>query len=657
MTIQEACQLAVAHHQAGRLAEAEGMYREILARHPNQPDVLHHYGVLLSQAGRHEQGIALIRRAIAINPSSPAYHGNLARVLRAAGRHEEAVDAYRHEIALRPRVAKPHFNLARLLDELGRRAEAVALYRQTIGLDPNHGEAHAALAAALAQLGRNDEARAALEHAVATVAQPSAALYNALANSLAESWRLDEAEAAYRRAIALDPQFPDPQNGLAHLLWRSGEVDGAIERLRAAVRLRPNDPTFHSHLLFALQFSRHETPQSIFDAHRQFDEVHARPLRGTIRPHTNDRDPNRRRLRVGWVSSDFRNHVCALYTIPLLAALDRAQVELFCYSHAPQADRITERVRSLADAWRETADASDERIAEMIRADAIDILVDQNMHMTYSRPLIFARKPAPVQLAAVAYPGTTGLSAMDYRLTDPYLDPPDGSDAGRYSEASVRLETFWCYDPRFAEPVGDPPMLANGFVTFGCLNNFAKVNDGVLSLWARVLTAAPASRLMLLAPPGRRRQAVLEKFAAEGVDRSRVAFVDFRDRRRDYMRLYRDVDIFLDTVPYNGHTTSLDAMWMGVPVVTLIGHTVVGRAGWSQLNNLQLTELAARDEAGFVRIASELAADAPRLMELRRTLRERMAASPLIDMPRYARSLEAAFRTMWRAWCAGGEER
>ena len=657
MTIQEACQLAVAHHQAGRLDEAEALYLDILARHPDQPDVLHHFGVLASQRGRHEQGVEMIRRAIARNPSAAAYHGNLARVLRAAGRREEAVGAYRQEIALRPRVARPHVNLARLLVELGRSEEAVALYRRAIELDPNHADAPTALAAVRTDLGRHAEAAdvlAAAIEAAATAAgaaaPPSAAMYNAYGNALAEAGRVDDAGGAYRQAIALDPQFPEPLNGLSHLLWRGGDVDGALACLRAAVALRPGDTALHSNLLFVLQFSPRETAESIYAAHRAYDETHARPLRAAIRPHANDRDPDRR-LRIGCVSGDFRNHVVSLYTLPLFAAHDRARVELFCYSHGPHSDRVTDRIRAAADHWRETARASDEQVAEMIRADAIDVVLDQNMHMTYSRPLIFARKPAPVQVAAMAYPGTTGLSAIDYRLTDPYLDPP-GTEAGKYSEESFRLaDTFWCYDPMFNEPVGPPPALANGFVTFGCLNNFAKVNDGVLAMWSRVLAATPDARFVLLAPSGRRRQQVLERFAALGVDPSRVGFLDFQPRRRDYMRLYGGVDVFLDTVPYNGHTTSMDSMWAGVPVVTRVGHTIVGRAGWSQLNNLGLTELAAHDDAAFVRIATELAADLPRLAELRRTLRDRMAASPLTDAKRFARNLEAAFRTMWRRWC------
>jgi predicted O-linked N-acetylglucosamine transferase (SPINDLY family) len=264
---------------------------------------------------------------------------------------------------------------------------------------------------------------------------------------------------------------------------------------------------------------------------------------------------------------------------------------------------------------------------------------------------VFTRKPAPVQAAWLAYPGTTGLAAMDYRLTDPYLDPP-GEHDDWYSETSLRLpDTYWCYDPLTAEPTPGPlPALANGHITFGSLNNFCKVTPEVLALWAQVLTAVPDSRLLLLAQPGGHRQLVLDRLAEGGVAAGRVEFAPFQPRL-DYLALHRRVDLGLDTFPYNGHTTSLDAFWMGVPVVTRLGETVVGRAGWSQLCNLHLRELAAASDPAFVRTAVELARDLPRLAQLRAGLRSRMEASPLMDGARFARSMETAFRQMWRQWC------
>jgi predicted O-linked N-acetylglucosamine transferase (SPINDLY family) len=260
---------------------------------------------------------------------------------------------------------------------------------------------------------------------------------------------------------------------------------------------------------------------------------------------------------------------------------------------------------------------------------------------------VLARKPAPVQITFAGYPSGTGLFAMDWRLTDPYLDPPGQTDAD-YVERSYRLpDCFWCFEPQDDIPVEPAP--ADRPLTFGCLTNYSRCNEPLLQKWARVLCAVPGSRLLLLTPTGQTRRRALETFQQAGVDPDRVEFVDFQPHPR-YMECYRNIDIVLDTLPYNGHTVVLEALWMGCPVVTQVGRTAVGRAGWSFLSNLGLTELAARDDDHFVKIASELAADRPRLAELRRTLRERMLASPLTDSRRWTRNIEAAYQDIWRQW-------
>ena len=295
--------------------------------------------------------------------------------------------------------------------------------------------------------------------------------------------------------------------------------------------------------------------------------------------------------------------------------------------------------------------SSDQQVAEQIREDGIDILVDLALHTADNRLLVLARKPAPVQITCTGYPGTTGLTAIDCRLSDPYLDPVD-ADESVYSEKTVRLaNTFWCYDPRENADleVNSLPCLDGQDFTFGCLNNFCKINPPMLAIWAEVLKQIKYSRLLLLAPVGSHRAATAQKLGDLGVDPARISFLDHRPRR-EYLRAYHQIDLGLDTLPYNGHTTSLDALWMGVPVVTLVGSTVVGRAGWSQLSNLGLTELAGRDSKQFVKIAVELALDRPRLAQLRSSLRQRMARSPLMDTKRYARDVELVYRGLWREW-------
>ena len=409
-----------------------------------------------------------------------------------------------------------------------------------------------------------------------------------------------------------------------------------------------------------MQFHPDYDAQGLLAEHRLWDDKYAKQLRKSIAPHSNDRSAGRR-LKIGYVSPDFREHCQALFTEPLFANHDRGQFEIFCYSAVLEPDAVTERLERHADVWRPIVGMTDAAVANVVRNDRIDILVDLTMHMAGGRPLLMARKPAPVQVAWLAYPGTTGLAAMDYRLTDRYLDPENMHD-DRYSERSIRLaDTFWCYDALGMEtdrsPAGEPlpepntlPANVNGYVTFGCLNVISKINDGVLEKWARIMREVDRSRLRLLAPIGEARQRMRDRMTELGVAGERIEFVH-RQSRRDYLREFHRIDICLDTLPYNGHTTSLDSLWMGVPVVTQVGQTVVGRAGWSQLSNLELTELAATSDNAFVQCAVELSRDLPRLAELRRTLRPRMMASALCDGQRFARSIEAAFHTMWLQWC------
>jgi predicted O-linked N-acetylglucosamine transferase (SPINDLY family) len=379
----------------------------------------------------------------------------------------------------------------------------------------------------------------------------------------------------------------------------------------------------------------------------RWERQHAQPLRALVRAHDNDRDPHRR-LRIGYISPDFRDHVVGRNMLPLLAAHDRKQVQIACYGLMPRHDVMTVQFQALADVWRDVAADSDERIAQIIRDDRIDILVDLALHMEGNRLLVLARKPAPLAATFGGYPGITGLATIDYRLSDPYLDPP-GTNGAFYSEQPIRLpDCFWCYDPKQSEvSVNDLPAHAGGGVTFGCLNNFCKVNADVLAAWSAILKACPGSRMLILAGAGAHRSRTV---AALGVDPDRVEFIDFRPRE-EYLKLHHRIDIVLDTFPYNGHTTSCDALWMGVPVVSLVGGTAVGRGGLSILSQINLAGLAATTPQHYVRIATELAADLPRLSALRAGLRDRMLASPLTDAKRFAANIEAAYRQMWRRWC------
>jgi predicted O-linked N-acetylglucosamine transferase (SPINDLY family) len=375
-----------------------------------------------------------------------------------------------------------------------------------------------------------------------------------------------------------------------------------------------------------------------------------------IQPHSNDRS-RERRLRIGYVSSDFRQHSVGYFIEPVLAHHNHDRFEIFCYSNDIKEDEVTGRLQSYADHWRRLIGLSDEQAANQIRADRIDILIDLSGHTRGNRLLVFARKPVPVQVTWLGYPTTTGLSTMDYRLTDGFADPV-GMTEHFHSEQLVRLpECFSCYQPPEAPEVSGLPAREKDYVTFGSFNNLAKINREVMAVWARILQAVPGSHLTLKNTglgAGTVQQRVRETFMGLGVAPERLALLGNDPSSRAHLERYWNIDIGLDPFPYNGATTTCDALWMGVPLVALAGKTHAGRVGVSQLSNLELTELIGNTTEEYVAIATRLARDLERLSQLRAGLRARLAASPLTEAPRFTKNLEQAYLAMWKDWCLKG---
>ncbi|HEY7090833.1 MAG TPA: tetratricopeptide repeat protein [Tepidisphaeraceae bacterium] len=601
-------------------------------------------GFALKDSGQLSGAAEAFAEAVRLVPNVPELHVNFGNILKEAGRPDESVRAYEKAITLRAELPEAHMGLGNALSDLGKFDGAIASYQKAVKLRANYPQAWHNLGGALRSAGRSDEAIEALRRAASQGLLDS---FEPLGSVLQSRGRFEEAIQAFQQAIRHHPQSAIAHNNLGIALKDCGRVEEAIASFRRAIQLQSDLVAAHSNLLFTLHYQPGIGAAEILAEHRRFNDVHTTSIK-PFADHRNERSPQRR-LRIGYVAPDFRDHCQSLFTIPLLSHHDHAAFEIFCYADVPKPDSITERIKPYTDTWRSSVGLSDEQLAEMIRADQIDILVDLTMHMHRGRPLAFARKPAPIQIAWLAYPGTSGLSAMDYRLTDPQLDPPGEHDEF-YAEESVRLpHTFWCYDPLTSEPaVNDLPAERNGYVTFGCLSNFCKVNDTVLAMWSRVLRQLPDARLVLLSPAGAHRRHVIERL---GVEAARIEFVEHRSRAK-YLELYHPIDIQLDTFPYNAHTTGLDSWWMGVPVVSLCGQTAVSRAGLSQATNLGLPELVASDPEGFVRIAVELARDRQRLSELRSTLRARVQKSPLMDGAKFARDVEAVYRSVWRRWCA-----
>ncbi len=638
--------LGNSHRLMGDIAKAEAAYRRALKLQPDHAGAMSNLGTLLhAQGGRGNttEAMPLLRRAVEVQPDVTTFQINLAAALCDQRNFSEALPLLRHVLEVEPNNAESACNLGNALHGLGQLREAATQYQKAIALKPHYAEAFNNLGNVCKELGEFPKAMAAYESAIRAKPTDVLAMNNAgcLLRTLG---RHEEAEAMLRRGLLINPQSSPLWNNLGNVLKDAGQLGEAINCFRRAVELDPTAWGAHGNLAYSLSFSSLDG-QAILDECLRWNQQHAAPLAAEIRPHANDRNANRR-LRIGYVSPDFRDHCQSLFTLPLLSNHDHAAFEIFCYSGVERPDHITRQIAGHADVWREIRMLDDAALAEMIRADRIDILVDLTMHMSDGRPLLFARKPAPVQIAWLAYPGTTGMAAMDFRLSDPRLDPP-GFES-HYTERTIHLpDSFWCYHPLATGPEVNPlPALRCGHVTFGCLNNPCKLTDETLQLWAGVMNQLPTAQLLLMSRAGKYQKQLLDRLSTRGIAADRVSFVSYRPRA-EYLKSYHEIDLGLDTFPYNGHTTSLDSFWMGVPVVTRVGRTSVGRGGLSQLFQLGLTELAADSDEAFVKIAVELASNLPRLAAMREGLRSRIEASPLMDGKRFAGNIETACRYAW----------
>lgn len=569
----------------------------------------------------------------------------LAAQYLAAGKAQEAHDLYRQILERQPSDAWAMLGQGRALEAGGQLDAALELFHKVLPHHRQFPELFEAIGRAWIARGHLDAAEGAFRE-FAALRPDDANAHNALGATLWQKRDIDAAVAELRLAIQLRPNFPEALSNLASALRHVGRLHEALQCYQSALKLAPN-PNIASNLLYLLYYLPDWSAAQIEQAHAQWNQTYAQPL-ASARAYPNSTDSDRR-LRIGYVSPDFREHPIGRFTTPLLVNHDHSAYEIFCYSGVRSPDAITNRHRVHADTWRDVAHLSDEQLAALIRDDRIDILVDLAMHLAGGRPLLFARRPAPIQVAYLAYPGTTGLTAMQYRFTDPYLEPPGAAQFGP-EERVVLPATFWCLDSLTDGPdVSSLPAAAAGHITFGCLNNAIKVNQPTLELWAKVLLAIPNSRLLLLMSPGSARANILSFFERQEIGSSRIEFVDHQPREK-YLEQYHRIDIALDTIPYGGHTTTFDALWMGVPVVSLVGQTVVGRAGLSILSNVRLSNLVADTPKQFLQISQSLDADLASLKALRAELRGRVRQSPLMDGPRLAKSIESAYRTMFQKW-------
>lgn len=576
--LERAFAQATAHHRAGQLGEAEQLYRDILAAHPQHTEALRHLALIASGAGYLEEAEGLLRRAVAAAPRNADIHNSLGAICKSLGNLAEAEKHYREAIKRRPGYAEAMSNLAALLNQ---------------------------------------------------------------------QFRLTEALEWARRAVAIKPDFAG-LNNFANTLGKLGLAEDAVEAYRRCVGLVPRYELAWSSLLLGMHYVPSVTPQALFEAHVRTGNSIAE---GLVEFTAFGERRASGRLRVGYISSDFRTGSVSHFILPILQNHDPSAVEVTCYSDGIF-DAVAERTKSLVGAWRQIRGVPNELVAQAIRDDRIDVLVDLSGH-TSDRLPVFALRAAPVQVTYLGYPDTTGLAAMDYRLTDSFADPAGEADA-HATETLVRLDPCaWCYAPIGPTPEVRPRR--EGPLTFGSFNSLPKLSAPALEAFAGVLRETPGSRLMLKSQSLHEasvRERLTRTMAAHGIEPARLDLRGFEADAGRHLAMYDEVDIGLDPFPYQGTTTTCDSLWMGVPVVTLAGRSHVSRVGVSLLNAVGLGELVAADVQDYVRRASHLATERERLAALRGELRERMRRSPLMDAPGFCRRLEAAYRTMWHSWCS-----
>lgn len=605
----------------------------------------------LHRRGSFGEALSAYRQAVALAPDRAATYSNMGGAMAALGRRAVALVASYRAVRADPSLVRSWSNLASIFLSVAQADLAAACCRQALTRDPALPEALSNLSAILAD---NAATTAAAQLSCrAAILTPSYA--DALANlgrALRDLGRHGRALAVSRRAIALKPDLALAYSNQAVVLTECGLALPATATGRRAITLRPNNPRVLSNFLFALQYLEFIGRRQLAFDHHHLGTRFAAGIQARSH-HDNPADPGRR-LRIGYVSPDLRSHSVAWFLEPLLAAHDKNAVEVFLYAEVGRPDRVSERLRSHAGAWRQTVGLDDEVMGQMIVDDRIDILVDLAGHTAGNRLTVFAARPAPLQLTWLGYPDTTGLKAFDGRLVDNITDPTGEEELS--TERLIRIDGgFLCYGPPPNMPALPRPCLSNRQVTFGSFNAPAKLSDGTINLWSRLLEQIPHSRLLLKGGPfgdNDIRALTSHRFARRGIAAERVDLLGQDADFSQHLALYGQIDIALDPFPYNGTTTTCEALWMGVPVVTLAGSRHAGRVGTSLLSGLDLGELIADTPERYLEIAANLAADHRRLDDISRSLRPRMTNAALTDAPAFARKIEAAYRALWHDWCA-----
>jgi protein O-GlcNAc transferase len=653
MDIRETIKQALSHYSSGNLQEAARLFQSALEARPDSAEILHLLGIIHAQLGNYEPATSYLKRTLQLSPANAEAYLALGIISRQKGMTDEATGYFQKSISLNPDNAVAYSNLGSVLQERGLGDEAINAYRKAVEIAPDSGEAHTNLGTALQLKGQNDEAIACFYKAVERDPDYIRA-YHGLAAALVAKWGLGEAIDVCNKALKRNENDATSYYIMGNILMTQGRLDEAEIYFKRSIQVRPDEPKPYQAFLMLISYHPGYDARSILSEHKRFAAQFEGPLHPGLSVHSNDRTVNRR-LKIGYVSPDFKMHPVAYFIEPVLASHNIDHFEIFCYSDVSVSDEVTNRIKGYELKWRNIAGMSDEKVAELIRGERIDILIDLAGHTGgINRILLFARKPAPVQVSWIGYPSTTGLSTMDYKIVDDYTDPP-GMTEQFYTERLLRLpETFLCYLPDKNSPDPGPlPALSSGHITFGSFNNYVKVTSQVIRLWSKILKEVKGSRLLMKSMSffdRTTRTYAKNLFEDEGIRAERIELLQPVPSVREHLGLYRRIDIGLDTFPYNGTTTTCEAMWMGVPVITLEGNVHSSRVGVSLLSNVGLEGLIAKTYDQYVDIARQLSADIKELSSLRAGLRDTMAQSPLTDAKRFTMNIENCYRSIWADW-------
>ncbi len=651
--------LANALRDSGQLAEALAIMEVAAIDHSDHAGVLGAYGNLLRIAEEFDQAVEVLNQALALNSQSAEIHNNLGLALSLKNEWDKAEEHFSAAVALKPDQPIISNNHGALLLRMFRFDEAIKALSNAIAHDPDYDEAYCNLGVAHYMIGQATEAIDVYRRVVARNPKNVFARYG-LAVTLLEDQRLSDAEAEIREAIALDPHNAMARNTLGVLLLDQHFITDARNAMKeAADEHTISAPIFYSNYAFSSLYEAALSNDEIFEIHKEFGRRFAKPVIERTRPHTHNRDPNRK-LTIAYMSPDFRAHSVAYFFEPLMEKHDRSQFKIVLYSNTSRKDKVTEGLKRVADEWVETLGLTDDKFTERVRQDQVDILINLGGHTSGNRLPVCARNASPVQIEYLGYPDTSGVPAMGFRISDDRADPEGAADAF-CTEKIVRLpDCFHCYRPfgRAPQPAR-APHIEKGYVTFASFNVLPKVNDGTIAAWSAILNGVPNSRFYMKCKQLRDpkvQERIRDDFARHGIDPTRIAMESFVPSVQDHLLQYALVDLALDTFPYNGTTTTCEAIWMGVPVLTMAGDNHRSRVGLSLLTALELQDqFVARNVQDYIARAIAWGLNPQPLADIRNALRPRMAASPLCDEVGFTRTLEGAYRDLWRTWAIGPE--